>query len=66
MRICTGLSRAGIIRPFGTYESGGMGRSMEDLKSVCPGAHIGQGLFIRGAEVRNELEAIEQWAGKKF
>ena len=54
-----------VIRPFCTYEDGGMGHSIEDLENLCPKAYIARGLPIRGAEVGNELPAIEEWTGMK-
>lgn len=49
------------IWPFCTYEDGGFGHSLEDLKRVCPASVIADGLSIRGAEVQNETEAMEHW-----
>ncbi len=49
------------IWPFCTYEDGGFGHSLEDLKRVCPAAVIAAGLSMRGAEVQNETEAMEHW-----
>lgn len=51
-----------VICPFCTHESGGMGHSMEDLKRICPGARIEEGFSVRGSAIRNELDAIEEWA----
>lgn len=51
-----------VICPFCTYEDGGMGHSVEDLRRACPTARIAQGLPLRGAKIRNELSAIEEWA----
>ena len=49
------------IWPFCTYEDGGFGHSLEDLKRVCPASVIADGLSMRGAEVQNETEAMEHW-----
>lgn len=49
------------IWPFCTYEDGGFGHSLEDLKRVCPASVIADGLSMRGAEVQNEIEAMEHW-----
>ena len=49
------------IWPFCTYEDGGFGHSLEDLKRVCPASVIADGFSMRGAEVQNETEAIEHW-----
>ncbi len=50
------------IWPFCTYEDGGFGHSLEDLRKICPTARIREGLSMRGAEVQNEIRAIEEWA----
>ena len=49
------------IWPFCTYEDGGFGHSLEDLKRVCPASVIADGLSMRGAEVQNEIETMEHW-----
>lgn len=49
------------IKPFCTHEGSGLGRSEQDLKRLCPTAHIAPGLSIRGADVKHELEMIEDW-----
>lgn len=50
-----------VIRPFGTYEYGGMGHSVADLKRLCPKARITEGLFIRSSDLKNEFSMIEKW-----
>lgn len=50
------------IWPFCTYDDGGFGHSLEDLRKTCPTARIREGLSMRGAEVQNEIRAIEEWA----
>ena len=49
------------ILPFCTNEGSGMGRSEQDLKKLCPGATLEQGLSIHGAEVDTCRPAIEAW-----
>lgn len=56
------------IWPFCTYEDGGFGHGLEDLKRVCPASIIADGLSMRGAEVGSGLTAnsssrseIENW-----
>lgn len=51
-----------IIKPFCTHEGSGMGRSEQDLKRVCPTANIMPGLSMRGAQISQELSALETWA----
>ena len=50
------------IWPFCTYEDGGFGHSLADLKRLCPDSVIAEGLSMRGAEVQNEVETMEHWA----
>lgn len=50
-----------VIRPFGTYEYGGMGHSVADIKRLCPKARIIEGLFIRSSDLKNEFSMIEKW-----
>lgn len=50
-----------IIRPFCTYEISGFGHSLRDLKRLCPGAEIGAGLAIRGAQADCEEGTILEW-----
>lgn len=50
-----------VIYPFCTHEGGGMGRSRQDLQTVCRGAFVAPGLAVRGAEVPYELAAIKEW-----
>lgn len=50
-----------VIKPFCTHEGGGMGRSEQDLRRICPTAKIAPGLSIRGTDVKYELAAIEDW-----
>lgn len=50
-----------LIKPFCTHEGGGMGRSEQDIRMICPKARITDGLPIRGSEMKYELFAIEDW-----
>ena len=46
-----------IIRPFCSHEGSGFGRSIEDIKRICPNAKIEKGIAIHGAViVEKELE----------
>lgn len=57
-----GLDCSGkTIRPFCTHEGSGLGRSMDDLRRLCPGAQIGQGLAIHGSSVCREERALDAW-----
>ena len=50
-----------VIRPFCTYENGGLGHSLSDLRRMCPKARIEEALTIRGAQIKTELSVIEEW-----
>lgn len=50
-----------IIRPFCTHEGSGMGNSVNDIKRLCPGAKVEEGLAIRGSSVKNSKKDIENW-----
>lgn len=52
------------IIPFCTNEGSGMGASERDLKNLCPGAQIAQGLSIIGNQVYEKEKQIEAWALK--
>lgn len=51
--------------PFCTNEGSGMGNSENDLKNICQGAKIKQGLSIQGSEAKNSEAKVSEWA-KKF
>ena len=53
------------IRPFCTHEGGGFGRSLEDLRALCPGAVIEPGIAICGSDIMQSLGEIEHWACEK-
>ena len=49
------------IKPFVTHEGSGFGRSLNDLKKLCPGADIKAGLSIQGSFVSSSKEKVKQW-----
>ena len=49
------------IKPFCTHEGGGMGRSEQDIRSICPDAQIDAGLSIKGTDIKQGLAMIEEW-----
>lgn len=53
-----------ILKPFCTHEGGGLGRSEEDIRHVCPHGLLAPGLSIIGADVKHDLASIEAWAGE--
>ena len=50
------------IRPFCTHEGGGLGSSLGDIRSLCPGAIVEPGIAIRGSEIKQDLADFEAWA----
>lgn len=52
------------ILPFCTNEGSGMGNSERDLKKICNGATIEQGLSIHGAEAANSNNQVKAWIEK--
>jgi flavodoxin len=50
-----------IIAPFCTHEGSGLGRSLSDLKKMCPHSTILDGLAIRGGDVRNAKDTVAGW-----
>ena len=39
----------------------GLGTTERDYAGSCPGATLGEGLAVRGEEVREAAPAIESW-----
>lgn len=49
------------IKPFCTHEGSGMGSSVADIKKLCPGARVENGLAIHGGSVKRARNDIEKW-----
>lgn len=49
------------IIPFCTHEGSGLGRSVEDIKKLCPQSTILNGLAIRGSDVKNAQSDVSKW-----
>ena len=58
------LSSKKII-PFCTNEGSGMVRSEDDLKKICKGATVENGLPINGSKINQLEEEISSWAKEK-
>jgi flavodoxin len=54
------LSRKTIF-PFVTYAVSGLGRTIDDYTRLCPRSTIGEGLAVRGEEVRDARADVEAW-----
>ena len=50
------------IIPFCTNEGSGLGSSVRDIKSICKGANVSDGLSIIGHETQDSAETIINWA----
>lgn len=55
-----------IIKPFCTHEGSGMGRSVSDIRKLCPTALVEEGLAIHGGSVRQAEKDIEKWVYTKL
>ncbi len=49
------------IRPFTTHEGSGLGSIPGQLKKVCGGANVVNGLAIRGTAVNTAKDKVEEW-----
>ena len=57
-----GLNYAGkIIRPFTTHEGSGLSGVPRQLKEICVGAEVLEGLAIVGSQANNSKQKVEDW-----
>lgn len=49
------------ILPFMTHEGSRMGRSIEDIRKLCPGAKVAEGLAVRGSAVDKSAPEVRKW-----
>lgn len=49
------------IKPFVTHEGSGLGSVIKDLKKLCSGAEIKNGLPIHGSEVDQSKDKVLYW-----
>ncbi len=49
------------IAPFCTHEGSGLGRSVTDIKKMCPRSTIFDGLAVRGGDVKNAQNVVLGW-----
>lgn len=52
------------IVPFCTHEGGGMGRSLDDIRRLCPTAAVLEGMAIRGSNASQADRAVERLIGE--
>ena len=50
-----------IVRPFTTHEGSGLGSVPYQVKKICKGAVMTEGLSILGSSVYNAKEKVENW-----
>jgi flavodoxin len=53
--------RGRTVHPVTTYAMSGLGTTERDYAAVCSGATIGEGLAVRGEEVRKADVAVRSW-----
>ena len=54
-----------IIKPFTTHEGSGLSGVPRQLKEICEGADIQNGLAITGSQVNSSKSTVEQWIKEK-
>jgi flavodoxin len=52
------------IMPYCTHEGSGLGRSVSDIKKLCPGSSVLDGLAIKGSSVNGALNDLSPWLDK--
>ncbi len=57
------FSRKTIV-PFCTHEGSRLGRSVMDIKELCPHSTILDGLAVRGGDVKNARNEVSEWLRK--
>lgn len=53
-----------IIHPFCTHEGSGLSDTIKEIKRVCKGAKVTEGLAILGSYVDSAKPSIEKWIEK--
>lgn len=49
-----------VIVPFSTHDGSGLGRSVSEIKSLCPGADVRDGFSVRYSDVAEAREDVIQ------
>ncbi len=49
------------IVPFCTHEGSGLGRSVTDIKKLCPRSAVLDGLAVRGGDVKKAQNEVSEW-----
>lgn len=54
------------ILPFCTHEGSGLGRSIQDIRRLCPGANVRPGLALQGGQIKQSENKIRPgWPAAK-
>lgn len=53
------------IVPFMTHEGSEMGRTVSDIKKLCPKSTVTEGLAIRGSDVKHAKGNVMKWLREK-
>ena len=57
-----GLDYSGkVLRPFTTHEGSGLSGVPRQLREICVGAEVLDGLAIIGSQVNNSKKKVEEW-----
>ena len=49
------------VAPFCTHEGSGLGRSVADIRKMCPQSTVPDGLAIHGGDVKNARDEVAGW-----
>jgi flavodoxin len=52
------------VVPFCTHGGGGQGRSVTDIKILCPKSTVLDGVAVRGADVKTAQNTVSEWLRK--
>ena len=52
------------IAPIGTHEGSRLGRSVTDIRALCPNSTITEGLDVRGGNVSGARNTVRDWINK--
>ena len=50
-----------IIRPFVTHEGSGLSSIPNQLRNICTGATVAEGIAITGSTVNSAKSKVESW-----
>ena len=53
-----------MVIPFCTHGGGGLGRSVTDIKKLCPNSTVLEAFSINGSNVRRAQKDVDEWLRK--